>query len=1063
MHGERMNEQPLSVAAGGQPTQAREDAGAVNSPAGPETSEEQSAMQTESLVGRDATIASLLETGATEFADFGRDELDEVTRRRMDFAGRALDALSEVDNLLSELCEGADAEGRRRSVAGRRIAASLPLLRERLSNVRLAATNVDMEHVAELAGRMELLFDRLGKGFGRVSVDTLEMLRTCAESLLELIEREVAGTATVETFEAGSGEAASDWDRDSVEACAEQLARHAEVPAELMEIFVSEAEEHLQAMYAALERLEKQPDDRDALQAVRRAAHTMKGAAGAVGMHSVSRLAHRTEDLLDRIAESEAVPDEQTVGLLFRSADVMLELVDGRFDTDAMAQRLFELFGELHTATGALTGCESPAEAADSGETDTRHEETADSADDASGEQTAEPSADEANMPAGASAETADAAERSRSDSASGTDDTPIAESGATAEGEPAEMLSTSLVRVPLERIERLSQLVGELVIGRAGIEQQLSRLTDYVDELRMTCERLRRIVHEMEARYGVSALGGRIGPAADAHPSNRVVSLTPSRFEEFDELEFDRYTEFHLLTRSLAESTNDVHTIGHELRNVISECDHLLTRHGQVTREVQQGLIRIRMVPFGTLTPRLQRTVRAAAAQANKQVALHVGGEDVELDKAVLESVAETLMHLLRNAVDHGIETAEQRSAAGKSVPANIEVHARYEGTQVAITVRDDGVGIDPEQLRQAAIERGFLSAETAAALSDDELRQLLFVPGFSTAGEVSELSGRGIGMDIVRQRVQDLKGSIRVESQPGCGTAFRIRLPTSLAMTRALVVRAGDLTVALPVRSVQQMGTRAMDELPAPGEVGRWDGDGESLPLQHLADVLQTPRRCDEGLLRFPVVVVGVGDRSAAFVVDEVLCARDVVIKSLGSHLQSVPGLLGATIQGDGTILPILDPAALLGEKDLCLSVRTPLPVSQQAAPVVMVVDDSVSVRRVTVKLIESAGWLPVEAVDGVDALERLRTLDVRPSVFLLDIEMPRMDGYELLTRLRQDLRFAHTPVVMVTSRANEKHRNKALELGADGYLIKPYQQDQLLQLLQTLVAAAPAAATS
>ncbi|RMG39318.1 MAG: hybrid sensor histidine kinase/response regulator [Planctomycetota bacterium] len=990
-------------------------------------------------------LPAVFEGDGLEFADFGREELDEVTRRRMDFAGRALDALSEVDTLLQELCGAADAKGRfRKSVAGRQIASCLPALREKLSNVRLAATNVDMEHVAELAGRMEMLFDRLGRGFGRVSLDTLQMLRTCTESLLELIEREVAGSATVETFDAGQDNAAADWETRSVEACAEQLARQRDVPAELWQIFVEEAEEHLQAMYAALERLEKQPQDGEALHAVRRAAHTMKGAAGAVEIHTVSRLAHRTEDLLDRLAESRITPDGAVIQLLYRAADLMLELVDGRFDAETMPQRLFDLFQELHAATCDLG--DAPGEAA-CAEADDRDAEERASHD-------AEEQVGETDEPPGDADE---GIARSTVEGTAPTGEEVHDERDASGEADAGDTLATRLLRVPLDRVERLSQVVGEMVIGRAGLEQQLSRLTGFVDELRMTCERLRRIVHEMEARYGVSALGGRIDFGSIQVPDGRIVTSAPSRLDEFDELEFDRYTEFHLLTRSLAESTNDVHTIGHELRNVIGECDHLLTRHGQLLREVQQGLIRVRMVPFGTLTPRLQRTVRAAAAQANKQVALHIGGEDVELDKGVLESVAEALMHLLRNAVDHGIEPAEQRRASGKPTPAQIEVYARYEGTQVVITVRDDGVGIDPEEIRQAAVARGFLSAETAATLGQDELRQLLFVPGFSTAGRVSELSGRGMGMDIVRQCVQNLKGSIRVESEVGRGTAFRIRLPTSLAMTRALVVRAGELNVALPVRCVQQIGTLAADRVPPPNEPGQWDRDGESIELRCLADVLGTPRDADTSTDQRPVVVVGVGERCAAFVVEEVVCARDIVIKSLGSHLQSVPGLIGATIQGDGTILPILDPAALLGEDARVPRVQVPAhgTVSVQT-PVVMLVDDSVSVRRVTVKLIETAGWVAIEAVDGVDALERLRTLEVRPNVFLLDIEMPRMDGYELLARLRQSPEFAQTPVVMVTSRANEKHRKKAMELGADEYLIKPYQHDRLLSLLQRLVAA-------
>ena len=470
---------------------------------------------------------------------------------------------------------------------------------------------------------------------------------------------------------------------------------------------------------------------------------------------------------------------------------------------------------------------------------------------------------------------------------------------------------------------------------------------------------------------------------------------------------------------------------------------------------------MRIRMVPLATLSTRLHRTVRVVGNQQGKLIDLDIVGEHVELDKIVLEEMADPLLHLLRNAADHGVEPPALRLVKGKAERATIRIKAFYQGTQVVIQVSDDGNGIDANAIRSQAVENGFCSQSDAEQMTDQELFQFIFVAGFSTAKEVSEVSGRGVGMDIVRSKVHALKGTVEVESQAGVGTTFTVRLPMTLAMTRALLVHAANETFAIPMQAVVQilrLERSAIDKL---GSEPMVKIGGKAHPLVKLAERLRLKGQSDESTASVPVLILEVGGQQIALGVDKILSGRDIVVKTLGTHLRNVKGLIGATLMGDGTVVPILDPAELIGHGANTAEPRhrmaAPKPRFKQTndVPTIMIVDDSVSVRRVMTNLVKNAGWLPVDAKDGIDALEKLQHATVKPDLFLLDIEMPRMDGYELLASLRSQDSFRDTPIVMVTSRAAEKHRQKALDLGASDYLIKPYQDDVLLGLVRELLA--------
>lgn len=883
---------------------------------------------------------------------------------------------------------------------------------------------------------------------------------------------------------------------------------------EMLDVFNEEVEEHLRVIYSAFAALEKNPGQMSLIQDVRRSAHTIKGAAGSVRLQLVSKLSHRMEDLLDELFDQQQPVTSSQLALLFDTTDTLQDLIHGNYAAEGMQVAVAQLFDSYNMLLGSERGVASDERSVVSGETSIAC--ALDSSGDSNPEaELSEPSYDGEHERQETPAEAVSDAE-AVVQSVAQVGDSPVevvefeepvdvpalAEaSGDNAEksselivddvlpmltawnrlAEPSDSVPTRLMnestgsnesprsgeslRVPIERVDSLMREVGELIINRSAFAQRMSDFARCVEELQRAVERMRGTSQDLDTKYGVGALGGRRplrGDGASALPSRRRIDdrhLNGPRNEEFDSLEFDRYTEFHLISRALAETTADIGTVGGELQNLIGDFDQLLNRQGRLSRDTQDRLMRIRMVPLGTLATKLHRTVRVVAGQQNKLVDFLIQGGEVELDKLVLEELADPLMHILRNAVDHGVELPASRAAAGKSERATIRVQAFYQGTQVVIRVLDDGNGLNLDLIRETALRNGVVQPSDVENLSDDELAAFIFLPGFSTARELSEVSGRGVGMDIVRDKVQKLKGSVSVGFQAGQGTTFTIRLPITMAVTRALLIHASNETFALPMQSVVQilrLERKDIEQL-GPNPIIRLGED--ALPLVYLADKLRLRHPADKSSEAMPVLVLAAGEQKIAVAVDKILHGRDIVVKTLGSHLRKVKGLIGATLMGDGSVVPILDTASLVGHSGtVTRSTYVPSPhlaTRRHEPTTVMVVDDSVSVRRVMASLLKSNGFTVIDAKDGLDALEKLRQADRQPDLFLLDIEMPRMDGYELLTSLRSHLEHCNTPVVMVTSRAGDKHRQKAMQLGATDYVIKPYQDAELLSLIRRTLA--------
>ncbi len=760
-----------------------------------------------------------------------------------------------------------------------------------------------------------------------------------------------------------------------------------DAPAELLEVFQLEADDHLRVLLRVLPLARTQKVSKDDWQEVRRAAHTLKGAAAMVGFTAVTTLAHRMEDLLDLYFEQDREPTADELDLLLATADAIEDTVAARPPAVALT---------------ALIARYCPPHA---------------------DEPTAVPA-----VIAPVPAPTPSTA-RPRRDTAEAS------------------------VRVPLDRLDDIAKLVGELVIARTAFEQRMVEFRRLLGELDPSTGRLRRTSQKLDAGFEAVALAGD----RRSRPGDGAASVSGNGGDGFDALEFDRYTEFHLISRELAETTTDVQTLSGELGHLATEFEGHLTRQSRLSSEIEDKLMQMRMVPLATAVPRLQRTVRNAAETTGKRAELVVVGERTGLDKAVLEAMGDPLLHLLRNAVDHGLESAEVRRALGKPAAGTVTLTARHQGSQVVVTVADDGRGIDPEAVRAKAVDRGLVTADAAPALTEEQLFALVFAPGFSTKDEVSELSGRGVGLDVVKVKTEALKGTVHVASVLGRGTTFTVRLPMTLAVTRALLVRANRQTFAIPLEFVEQIVRLDETGVEAVGHerVARI-GDGVH-PFTRLGDLMALRTPAEELGQRTPVLLVRVGDRRLAVGVDHLVGGREVVIKSLGSHLKRVAGVSGATFLGDGSVVLILNPDDW-GRRAVATIPKAPAaPAVTRAKTVlnVLVVDDSPSVRRVLTGLVERCGWTATVARDGLEALELLQQAGNRPDVVLSDIEMPRMDGYELLSTVRSLPGLTALPVVMITSRSAEKHRKRAMDLGASAYVAKPYQEDSLVELIRRLTA--------
>ncbi|HNP63998.1 MAG TPA: hybrid sensor histidine kinase/response regulator, partial [Woeseiaceae bacterium] len=589
--------------------------------------------------------------------------------------------------------------------------------------------------------------------------------------------------------------------------------------------------------------------------------------------------------------------------------------------------------------------------------------------------------------------------------------------------------------RIDAELLEDLLNAAGEISIYHSRLSQQVNTFEFHVEELEQTISRLKEQLRKLENETEAQIM--------HSHQDTMVA-------RDFDPLELDRYSTIQQLSRALAESASDLSSLKDLLQSVTSEADGLLVQQSRVTAELQDGLMRTRMVPFERHVGRLTRLVRQVAEESGKRAELVVEGASGELDRQVLDKMLPPFEHMLRNSIVHGIESTAERQAAGKPATGRIAIRLHREGAEMVIDVADDGAGLNVDAIRRKAYELDLLKPDSK--VNDEEIMQLILTPGFSTATSVTQSAGRGVGMDVVANEVKKLGGSLRISSVSGQGTNFTVRLPFTLAITQALIVRTGDEVYALPlptVEGVARIPRAELENMLSQTEPSYQYGE-QSYKFRHLGMYLggqaaQLPE--DEAFI--PVILVQAGEYSAALLVDEMLASREIVVKAVGPQLASIRGISGATILGDGSIVLILDILAYVRSGAPVVEIRKAAPTPVDDRPLALVVDDSITVRRVTERFLQRNGMRCATAKDGLDAIAVMQ--DVKPDVILLDIEMPRMDGYEFASHVRNDARMSDVPIIMITSRVGDKHRARAIELGVNDYLGKPYQDTQLLEAIR------------
>jgi chemosensory pili system protein ChpA (sensor histidine kinase/response regulator) len=817
--------------------------------------------------------------------------------------------------------------------------------------------------------------------------------------------------------------------------------------ADVLEYFVPEAIEHLEAMAQSLIALEGEGSTVAEIAALFRAVHTLKGAAYTVGCGVIGDLAHRIEDMLGEIRERQRPLDRGAIETVFAGLDALRLLVrsgEDRADTRAAA---YERAIVLLDAVPPIAAVASPPSAAEAAVAEAVEASATVSAATPSSPTVAErPPRSEPVVAAEPVAPAVERAARNGDRSRSSRD--------------AARRVRPS-IRVSLDRLDALMNLVGELVITRSRLERHLAQLEQAGELLSFTQSRMTQTVAEFESKYA-----DRVVPPAQPRGSGPLEPGVSPLGEFFDELEFDRYDDFNLLARRVGEISSDLTEIQHELTGLVRTVREDAGGVQRLSGELRGQITRARMVPVGRLFAPFVRMVRDSARAAGKSVALEVRGETVEMDTTIVELMADPLIHLVRNAIAHGVEAEEARRRQGKPPQGTIHLGAAHKGGSIYIEVADDGRGIDVEAVAEAARRGGFITAEALARLGERDILDLIFLPGLTTATSVTTTAGRGVGMDVVRANVSRLGGEIEVQTEAGRGTRFRIRLPLTVAIADALMVSVGPQTLAIPVPAVKGALSMRSEEVRIVDGVESVEIEGETVDLVRLDRVLQIPARDGDGPLS--IVALRTGRRTLAVVVDEFLSKEEIVIKNLGAFLQGIGPFSGATVTGQGRVILLLDSLKLLEMRTVASWPPTVERHPEREAVVapaaeakrrVLLVDDSVSVRRFVGGMLERAGFHVVAARDGAEALQQLAEEPV--DVIVTDLEMPRLNGYELIRDLNREPTTCDLPVVVLTTRAGAKHVNLARELGVDHYVAKPVDEASFVQLIESLATAAPARA--
>jgi len=855
----------------------------------------------------------------------------------------------------------------------------------------------------------------------------------------------------------------------SASAIVPQLAQPLEAPApehapapddfdhEIANIYCEEATELIEAAELSLTAWNQDRKDKQPVAELQRTLHTLKGGARMAGISAMGDLSHELETLVIAIDGGMVTGDDHAHAVMQASLDELARMRDlvSTGVLPAAAQALLKQIRDLSggVVAGAAPAPSTPAAAAQPAPPATQPA-TARPPPQAATPQAATPQpvapTPSPATPIAARAASAHTASAPPTITEESTPSMAVSEDSLSQlevstgpvlpgrESMPTERVE--MARVDADLLDSMLNNAGEVSIFRSRLDQQVNSIDFNLAELARTVTRLKEQLRALEIE-------------TEAQVLNRHHDEEEPRNDDFDPLELDRYSSIQQYSRALAETSGDVASIQGLLETLTREAQNLLTQQARTITELQNSLMRTRMVPFQRHVQRLTRLVRQAANDTGKRAELVVQGASAELDRQMLERMVPPLEHMLRNSVVHGIEAPERRAALGKPDVGRIAVSLTRDGAEVVIVVADDGAGINVKLIREKAVALGL--ADRHSKLTDEEAMQLILEPGFSTAGRVTQAAGRGVGMDVVATEVKKLGGGLFIESTPGTGSRFTIRLPFTLAISQALIVRVAEEVYALPLATVE--GVVRLPRNIVARHLGKdsplFEYGGQKYRFQQLGTFVGLgATRLPETDVSMSVVLIRAGEHSTALVTDELVGSREIVVKSLGPQISGIRGIAGATILGDGRIVVILDMGSLVRSEWRARPTDTTVLEQRDRRTFALVVDDSITVRRVTQRLLERNGMRVLTAKDGVDAVSLLQ--DNLPDIILLDIEMPRMDGYEVAAHVRGDPRLKHIPIVMITSRVSEKHRARAIELGVDDYLGKPYQESQLLDAIEPLV---------
>ena len=783
-----------------------------------------------------------------------------------------------------------------------------------------------------------------------------------------------------------------------------------DVDEDIIEIFIEEARELLEDLDDSINGWNNGVIDRDRNELMQRILHTFKGGARLVGLVTLGDLSHDYETFL--VSQFNNAQSDATLEKINQFQDNIIRQVDH-------VERLLSPIG------GAVESEPSDALSVVS------------SAHDLGSNDISEDRSNTFPFAGGNSS----IAILDEMDEAQAGQATKGSSAVSAQRNQPQEM-----VKVSANLMEELVNLAGETSISRGRMEEQIGELSHSLDDMDSTLKRLQEQIRRLDIE-------------TEAEVVFRQEKMMASEY--FDSLEMDRYSQLQQLSRSLIESASDLVDLKRTLSDKIRDAGAVLLQQSRINTDLQEGLMRSRMVPFSRIVPRLRRIVRQISTELNKTVDLEIANLEGELDRSMMERMVAPLEHMLRNAIDHGIEDQVVRENAGKAVTGRVVISLDRDGSDVLILVADDGGGIDINRVRAKAIESNLIHSNTD--LTDQDILQFILHAGFSTAETLTQISGRGVGMDVVNSEIRLMGGSIAINSELGEGTVFTIRVPFTVSVSRALMIKMGEDRYAIPLNTIEGIVRVSPFELEHyyanPNELFQYAN--REYQLHHLGALLDdsTPVPSMKGkTIPLPVILVRSADHSVAFQVDNLQGSREIVVKSLGPQFKSVLGVSGATIMGDGRVVVILDLNALIRSrlnKNIIDQPGMKLLASEKATEMnslIMVVDDSITVRKVTSRLLEREGYDVITAKDGADAISLLH--DQRPDVMLLDIEMPRMDGFEVTKYVRSSQHHQALPIIMITSRTGEKHRRLGLDAGANLYMGKPYQEEALLKSIRSLI---------